>query len=52
MLNSWQSGRCLAFLPPLTLIQTDPDASVLARLPQIRSDCAAAVMFIVSGSDR
>ena len=45
-------GAVLPFSPPLTLIQTDPDASILARLPQIRSDCAVAVTFIVSGSDR
>lgn len=38
--------------PPLPLIQTELDVSTLTRLPQIRSDCTTAVMFIVLGSDR
>lgn len=44
--------RMLNSSPPLPLIQTEPDVSILTRLPQIRSDCTPAVMFIVLGSDR
>lgn len=44
--------RMLNSSPPLPLIQTELDVSTLTRLPQIRSDCTTAVMFIVLGSDR